>query len=122
MPISACVSLFCFLLLLFGLEGMCPVLFSWRFTTPTHATSACVRAPVSRPGGGSVYYNWLRDELALLLAQPGRGNFAVMAEKSQPAFADDERQPFFLVRERGERIGVEAHDPSKRQMRRHGHE
>src|SRR5579863_6296100 len=100
---------------------MCPVLFSWRFTTPTHAKSGCVRAPVSRPGGASVYYNWLRDDLALPLAQPSRRNFAVVTEKRQPTFTRDLRQPLFLVRKRGERIGVEAHDPRQRQMRRHGH-
>src|SRR5437879_4249137 len=72
--------------------------------------------------GASVYYNWVGNDLAVLLAQPRSGSFAVMAEKRQPAFADDERQPFFLVLERGQRIGVEAHDPRQRQMRRHGHE
>src|ERR1700719_3938412 len=65
----------------------------------------------SRPGGASVYYNRLGDDLALLLAKPRRGDFAVMAEKSQPSVAGDLRQPFFLVGERRKRIRIQAHDP-----------
>src|ERR1700739_796855 len=71
-------------------------------------------AGLARDASGSVYYNWLGDDLALLLAQRGGRSLAVMTEKRQPAFADDLRQPFLLVRKRGERIGVEAHDPRQR--------